>query len=97
MSVVEACFDDKARQLRAFYRRASRDGPGERHYPKVRAEYERLFRRPGAGGGLEQILVNAWNEARELAGWTYDFEAQGWRSADGSAVLYDDGSEWRHL
>lgn len=86
----DAPFEDKARHLRRLYRQTG----GEKSV-EVRPEYERLF--PERDVRLDQILVSVWKEARELAGWTYDKTAQGWRRADGSPVLEDDGSEWRHL
>lgn len=85
-----ASYDDKARHLRRLYRQR-----GERGSAAVQAEYNRLF--PEADVRLDQILVSAWKEGRELAGWTYDNTAQGWRRADGSAVREDDGREWSHL
>ena len=103
----DAPFEDKARHIRALYRRHK---PGQRWSGNklivdqaqqaqqtriVQAEYERLF--PERDVKLERILVDVWIEARQLAGWTYDRAAQGWRRADGSPVLEDDGSEYAHL
>lgn len=84
-------YETKARHLRWLYRQNC--GPDQ--YRIVRAEYDRLF--PEAEVRLDQILVNAWIEGRQLAGWTYDVGTQCWRRADGSPVLNDDGSEWAHL
>ena len=86
----DAPAEDKARHLRWLYRQTG----GEKS-AQVGPEYERLF--PEREIRLDHILVDVWNEARRLAGWTYDRTAQGWRRADGSPVLYDDGEEWRHL
>ncbi len=106
----DADFETKARHLRWLYRRHNprliRHSPGklsidqaeqEDQWRIVKAEYHRLF--PGERDKLElsQILVNVWTEARLLAGWTYDYVAQAWFRSDGSRVLYDDGSEWKHL
>ena len=55
-------YEDKARHLRELYRSG-----GERGYPDVRREYERLF--PDYEVELDRILMSAWREARELAGW----------------------------
>lgn len=83
-------YETKARHLRRGYRYY-----GEAGVAKVRAEYERLF--PERDVRLDQILVNAWIEGRELAGWNYDLARQCWRRADGSIVADDDGSEWAGL
>lgn len=106
----EADCETKARYLRWLYRRHEprliRHTPGKLSIDQaeqadqwqiVRTEYERLF--PGERDELElaQILHTVWKEARHLAGWTYDRTAQCWHRADGSVVIDDDGSEWRHL
>ena len=86
----EAPYEDKARYLRRLYRQTG----GERS-TQVQPEYERLF--PDGGVGLDHILVDVWKEARRLAGWTRDKDAQCWRRADGSRVVEDDGREYAHL
>lgn len=106
----DADYATKARHLRWLYRRHNprliRHAPGKLcidqaeqadQWRIVKAEYHRLF--PGERDRLElsQILLDVWTEARLLAGWTYDVPSQQWLRADGSVVLYDDGSEWKHL
>lgn len=78
----EAEFDTKARHLRALYR----DSGGEPSFPRVKAEYHRLF--PGERDKYElaQILSTAWTEGRALAGHTYDSGMQCWRDADGNRI-----------
>lgn len=68
-----------ARHLRALYREH-----GEPGYRLVKAEFDRLF--PNGGARLDQILVNAWKEGRELAGQRYDRTAQCWRDTEGRRV-----------
>jgi hypothetical protein len=92
---------DKGRYLRWLYRRMNDPLPiWERHpYDKWRViceEHERLF---GETDDLHlaHIIKDVWLEARKLAGWGYDYNAQCWRRAYGSVVTNDDGSEWRHL
>lgn len=101
--------DEKQRRIRWLYRRHR---PQSRWTPSnkliidqaqqaeqlriVQAEYVRLY------GELDRdmlahVLSNVWTEARELAGWTYDLTRQCYRRADGSVVVDDDGSEWKHL
>lgn len=106
----EADYETKARYLRWLFRRHNprliRHASGKRSIDQaeqqeqwriVKAEYERLFPGERDKHEIAQILLDVWTEARRLAGWTYDFQSQCWRRADGSRVLYDDGSEWRHL
>lgn len=81
-------YEVKARHLRWFFRRRPTDA-------ELSREYERLF--PDGQPPLGHIVVNAWIEARELAGWTRDEQLKRWHRADGSRVLEDDGSEWSHL
>lgn len=95
-------FDEKARRLRLLYREMVRrvdrgEAAGRDIFTAVDEEYERLFGEPSKGLELAGILKSVWTEARELAGWTYDRRAQAYYRSDGSRMLYDDGSEWRHL
>lgn len=87
MVTASDSFDIKARHVRALYRKHSEAGGAI-----VKAEYERIF--PDREIRLDQILVSAWKEGRELAGWTYDTSRQAWHRADGSLVVEDDGREW---
>lgn len=64
--------EDKARHLRALYRR---NGGERASAAVVGAEFARLF--PAGEARLDHILVSAWTEGRELAGWTYDHASQG--------------------
>lgn len=94
--------EEKERHLRwlnrEMVRRVNRgEAIGSDIHPAVTQEYERLFGVRGEGLELAHILKDVWTEARKLAGWTYDMTAQAYFRADGSRVLYDDGSEWRHL
>jgi len=86
----------RAKRLRWTYRRQIGRGH-EAQWPNVVAEFERLYGRPPEKGEAEFIVKDAWREARQLAGWTYDYGVQGWRRADGTRVTEDDGGEWRHL
>jgi hypothetical protein len=84
-------FEARACHLRRLYHQV-----GERDQGRVViGEYERLF--PDCNVRLDQVLVSAWIEGRQLAGWQYDMPGQGWRRAEGSAVVDDDGREWAHL
>lgn len=74
-------FDDKARHLRAMYRKV-----GEAGRDKVQDEYRRLFGEDRPREELSQILVNAWIEGRELSGQRYDVTMQQWIGADGEVV-----------
>jgi hypothetical protein len=78
-------YEDKARHLRELYRSG-----GERGYPDVRREYERLF--PDYEVELDRILMSAWREARELAGWSYDMDAQ--RLAEGRRSVVTKKMAW---
>jgi hypothetical protein len=81
-------YETKARHLRWFFRRRPSDA-------ELSAEYERLF--PDGEPSLGHIVVNAWTEGRELAGWTRDEQLKRWHRADGTPVLEDTGEEWAHL
>lgn len=50
----------------------------------VGEEYKRLF--PEGSPRLDQILVDAWREGRQLAGQTRDWQMQCWRDKDGRRV-----------
>lgn len=76
---ASADFESKARHLRALYREH-----GEAGYPHVRAAHERLF--PTGDTRLDQILANAWQEGRKLAGQSYDYAGQCWRDREGARV-----------
>lgn len=82
-------FERKAREVRRVYRQAGGD------YAAAKAEFDRLF--AGEKVQLPPILRRAWIEARELAGWRWNQADMAWYRADGSKVVDDDGSEWRHL
>jgi hypothetical protein len=90
----EPTFEAKAREFRRLYRQMERRGEP---WHVIKAEFEPIFGRPPERGEAEHTVTDAWTEARELAGWAYDYNAQCWLRADGSRVLNDDDSEWRHL
>mgnify|MGYP001206612137 CR=1 FL=1 len=92
----DAPFEDKARHLRALYRqhRPSARWRGNKlvidqaeqalQMQLVEGEFGRLF--PAGDARLDLILVDAWTEARKLAGQTYDYSRQTWVGPDGKAV-----------
>lgn len=70
---------DPQAHLRALYRLHGQSG-----YHLVKAEYDKLI--PDGVPRLDQILVNAWREGRELAGQRYDLTMQTWRDSEGNVV-----------
>jgi len=93
---AETTDEKRAKRLRWTYRRQNGCGH-EAQWPIVVAEFVRIYGRAPEKGEAEFIVKDAWREARELAGWTYDYSVQGWRRVDGTRVTEDDGREWRHL
>lgn len=70
---------EAARHLRALYR----GNGGERAYPLVRAEADRLG---VPREDLPHILVSAWKEGRELDGQRKDYTLQAWVDENGERM-----------